>query len=91
MQSTSVIDFTKVKTGTLVTESAHSIKEKCIKPENIRMGILTELYFEDLGNQLFNVWPVIWWEGGMLASITHPQNVELVKNKNPQMRNFYVN
>lgn len=76
-----VINFRNVKIGTLVTRSAHWNREHGINSRKKEIGIITDLKF--FTDKVAGVvcYPVIHWEGGIMASMTHPVNVNFYRKQ----------
>lgn len=69
-----VPDFSKVKVGTLVVRSEHSVEQSCGRGKD-DIGIITDFKIceDDLCG--FIHWPVIHWEGSIMSTMCHPINV----------------
>lgn len=72
------LDFRNAPFGLLVKLSDHACEQRCIKRGSRagrKLGIMTDrTFFEDV-NGGTQCWPVIHWEGDVMANINHPMNV----------------
>lgn len=68
--------FQHVRVGTLVKRSAHWMKNHPAWDPN-QLGIVTELETYLTGKGI-RTWPWVHWEGTGMASLTHPDNCDLV-------------
>ena len=69
-------EFRNCKSGLLVTRSAHYYETRSTpKPKKRRdrqKGIIVDKnFFQDSKGRII-CWPVVWWEGGVMGSMTHP-------------------
>lgn len=81
-------NFIGVKTGTIVTRSAHWYTERGKPVRTDEIGILTgiDLYgqVDETGTIVRVVaWPIIHWENGIFATSVHPVNTDIFR---PEVR-----
>lgn len=73
-----VVDFRNHRHGTLVRRSAHWFKSRCVPkkhPDRTQRGIVTGVVFYEDGSGQMIPYPLVFWEGQVMASVTHPANV----------------
>ena len=75
-----VIDFSRVRTGTVVRRSRHWLKARNVRvghPDRTQIGIIVG--HDVLSDPKCGVvsWPITHWEGGVMANCVHPVNVAL--------------
>lgn len=68
-----VLDFTQAQSGALVTRSEHWLLERCGAQEG-QLGVMVERKFYLDSHNTLICWPVIHWEGEVMATICHPSN-----------------